>query len=253
MITNGKNFGWPGGDFLRVSAIIPSAGAGTRMNAGISKQFLPLGGKPVLCHTLSVFDRHPAITEIVLVVSKEDKAQAEEMVFRKHTFRKVSPLVQGGVDRRGSVYRGLMAVSSGTDYVLVHDGCRPFVTPEMISQSLESAVKFGGAVVAVPLRDTLKRGDENLIKETISRAGLWRAQTPQAFRFSLLLKAYEKAIKSGVEATDDSLLVERLGEDVAIVPGSELNIKITVPEDMVLAELILQRGKERNSGEARFV
>jgi 2-C-methyl-D-erythritol 4-phosphate cytidylyltransferase len=238
---------------LRVSAIIPSAGAGTRMNAGISKQFLPLGGKPVLCHALSVFDLHPAVTEIVLVVSNDDRAKAEELVFRKHTFRKVLPLVQGGAKRSESVYQGLKALSSETDYVLVHDGCRPFVTPEMISQTLESALKFGGAVVAVPLRDTLKRAEEQLITETIPRAGLWRAQTPQAFRFSILLKAYEEAMKSGADATDDALLVERLGAEVAIVCGSDLNIKITVPEDMFLAELILMRGKDRKTGEGRFV
>jgi 2-C-methyl-D-erythritol 4-phosphate cytidylyltransferase len=229
---------------LKVAAVIPAAGSGTRMKAGLSKQFLPIGGKPVLYYTLSVFESSPFINEIVVVLSKEDRKLAEERIFSRFSFKKISSLVDGGSERKESVYNGLKAVQRNTDFVVIHDGCRPFVTDGMIEESLSAARKTGGAIVAVPLRDTLKKEKKGYIERTVSREGLWQAQTPQTFRYPLLLQAYQNALKNSFPATDDAMLLEQMGLPVSLVPGSLLNIKITLPEDLILAEMILNNRKE---------
>ena len=238
---------------VRVSAIIPSAGSGTRMKASLAKQFLPLGGMPVLCHTLSVFERCPAVTEIIVVLSRNDMKLAEETIFKRFPFRKISKVVEGGPSRMASVSLGLKAVSPGAEIVVIHDGCRPFVTEAMITESVAAAKINGGAVVAIPLLDSLKKTVGGRVAGTIPREGLWRAQTPQAFRAAVLREAYEAAIKSSAEATDDASLLERLGMPVAIVNGSEFNIKITVPEDLVMGEMILKRREKESRRGQRIV
>jgi 2-C-methyl-D-erythritol 4-phosphate cytidylyltransferase len=226
---------------LKVAAVIPAAGFGTRMKSGLSKQFLVLEGKPLLYYTLTVFEQSHLIDEIIVVLSREDRKIAEEKIFSPFLFKKVTTLVEGGTQRRDSVYNGLKAVDQNTDYVVIHDGCRPFVTESMISNSLSAARETGGALVALPVQDTLKRGKGEFIEETVSREGIWRAQTPQTFQYSLILQAYQNAINNDICVTDDAMMVERLGHPVKIVPGSIFNIKITLPEDIILAEMILKR------------
>jgi 2-C-methyl-D-erythritol 4-phosphate cytidylyltransferase len=235
----------PGDCALKVAAVIPAAGFGTRMEAGLSKQFLSIEGKPVLYYTLSVFENSPFINEIVVVLSREDRKLAEERIFSRFSFKKISFLVDGGSERKDSVYNGLKAVSHDTDYVVIHDGCRPFVTDGMIEKSLSAAKETGGAIVAVPLRDTLKKENQGFIEKTVSREGLWQAQTPQTFRYHLLLQAYQGALENRLSVTDDAMLLEQLGLPVKMVPGSLFNIKITLPEDLVLAEMILTHRKEK--------
>jgi 2-C-methyl-D-erythritol 4-phosphate cytidylyltransferase len=229
---------------LKVAAVIPAAGFGARMKAGLSKQFLPIEGKPVLYYTLSVFESSPFINEIVVVLSREDRKLAEERIFSRFSFKKISSLVDGGSERKDSVYNGLKAVQQDTDFVIIHDGCRPFVTDGMIKDSLSAAKETGGAIVAVPLRDTLKKEKQGYIEKTVSREGLWQAQTPQTFRYQLLLQAYQSALKNKLSVTDDAMLLEQMGLPVSMVPGSLFNIKITLPEDLVLAEMILKHRKE---------
>lgn len=214
------------------------------MKAGLSKQFLPIEGKPVLYYTLSVFESSPFINEIVVVLSREDRKLAEERIFSRFSFKKISSLVDGGSERKDSVYNGLKAVQQDTDFVIIHDGCRPFVTDGMIEDSLSAAKKTGGAIVAVPLRDTLKKEKQGYIEKTVSREGLWQAQTPQTFRYPLLLQAYQSALKNKLSVTDDAMLLEQMGLPVSMVPGSLFNIKITLPEDLLLAEMILKHRKE---------
>lgn len=224
--------------------MIPAAGFGTRMNAGLSKQFLSIDGKPVLYYTLSVFECSRFINEIVVVLSREDRKLAEETIFSRFSFKKISSLVDGGGERKDSVYNGLKAVQQDTDFVIIHDGCRPFVTEGMIEDSLFAAKETGGAIVALPLRDTLKKEKRGLIEKTVSREGLWQAQTPQTFRYPLLLPAYQSALENNLQATDDAMLLEQMGLPVSLVSGSLFNIKITVPEDLLFAEMILKHRKE---------
>ncbi|MHB8482118.1 MAG: 2-C-methyl-D-erythritol 4-phosphate cytidylyltransferase [Nitrospiria bacterium] len=228
-----------------MAAVIPAAGLGTRMKSPLSKQFLSLGGKPVLYHTLSVFDRCPLIDEIVVVLSKENRGFAEEKVINSAPFKKISTVVDGGNERKESVFNGLKAVDPATDFVVIHDGCRPFITGQIIENSVEAARETGGAIAGIPLGDTLKKTEQGFIQKTIDRKGLWQAQTPQTFRFSLLKEAYDKAFSRQIFATDDAGLVEQLGHPVKIFPGSVFNIKITVPDDLILGEMIFQYQKNR--------
>ncbi|MBI1820490.1 MAG: 2-C-methyl-D-erythritol 4-phosphate cytidylyltransferase [Nitrospirae bacterium] len=230
---------------MRVAAIIPAAGLGTRMNAGLPKQFLSLGGKPVLYHTLAVFNLCPVIDEIVVVLSKADRKLAEEEIILSSPFKKILTFVNGGKERIESVFNGLKAVDPAADFVVIHDGCRPFVTCQIIENSVEAAKETGGAIAGIPLGDTLKKTEQGFIQNTIDRKGVWQAQTPQTFRFSLLREAYEKASSRQISATDDAGLVEQLGHPVKIFPGSVFNIKITVPDDLILGEMILQYQKRR--------
>lgn len=214
------------------------------MKAGKSKQYLLLDGKPVLFYTLALFEQSSVIDEIVVVLSRADRDLAEELIFSPYSFKKISSRVDGGKERRDSVFNGLQAVDQKCDYVVVHDGCRPFATDKMIEESVIAAQKFGGAIIALPLRDTLKQEKKDcFIDSTIPREGLWQAQTPQTFRFPLLLQAYQRALEKDLSVTDDSMLVEQMGFPVKLIPGSPLNIKITLPEDLILAEMISNHRK----------
>jgi 2-C-methyl-D-erythritol 4-phosphate cytidylyltransferase len=244
MTSREKSFGLPGDRPLKVAAIIPAAGFGTRMKSDLSKQFLLLDGKPLLYYTLSSFDQSPVIDEIVLVLSKEEREAAREKVLDSFPFKKNVRIADGGAARQDSVLNGLLALDPDTDFVVIHDGCRPFVTPEMIEASLEAAKETGGAITAIQVRDTLKKERQGMIEKTVIREGLWQAQTPQTFRYRLLLDACRDASRKRVLATDDAGLVERMGGRVKISPGSVFNIKVTLPEDFILAEVILKHRKE---------
>jgi 2-C-methyl-D-erythritol 4-phosphate cytidylyltransferase len=209
------------------------------MKTALSKQFLTLGGRPVLWHALSVFEASPLIDEIVVVLSAQDREFAEARLFSAHPFRKIRALVEGGPRRSDSVLNGLRSLGSGVELVVIHDGCRPFASEQMIRDTLSAAKETGGAITALPLGDTLKRERaDRLIAETVDRKGMWQAQTPQAFRLPLLLQAFQYAAAEKIEATDESMLFEALGLPVRLVTGSPFNIKLTLPEDLALAESI---------------
>lgn len=210
------------------------------MGSAVPKQFLALDGVPVLVHALRVLEAVPAIHEIILAIPEPDREYCLRHVVEPHRLKKVTKIVAGGARRQDSVRHALEAVSADTELVLVHDAVRPFLTAAMVVQALDQAAKHGAAIVAVPMRDTVKQaGAGGLIEKTIDRGSLWLAQTPQAFRRALLLEAHRKAELEGVHATDDAQLVERLGQTVAIVEGSPENIKITRPEDLAMGEAIL--------------
>jgi len=223
-----------------IAAVVPAAGRGVRMGAGVPKQFLTLGGVPLLVHSLQTFEAAHIISEIILVVPQDDCQYCREDIVPSYGLKKVSQVIAGGPRRQDSVLNGVRAANSATDIVVVHDAVRPFVTLKMITQVVEATRNHGAAIVAMPMRDTVKRvNGEGIIKETLNREELWLAQTPQAFRRDVLLRAHQQGEADGVDATDDAFLVERLGLTVAIVQGSSDNIKVTRPEDLHMGEAIL--------------
>jgi 2-C-methyl-D-erythritol 4-phosphate cytidylyltransferase len=224
---------------MKVGAIIPAAGRGKRIGASIPKQFLEIQGRPLLHHTLTVFASCKLIDYIVLVMPRADVNEVGKDWMNKYKI--VQEVVVGGEQRQDSVYNGFNSLEKGTDIVVVHDGVRPFTTPQMITATVEAAQQYGAAITAIPVSDTVKQAADGFVKQTVSRDGLWRVQTPQAFQYGLLQQAFKKAQKDSYYGTDEGSLVEYLGERVKIVPGSELNIKITRKEDLVLGESLLSR------------
>jgi 2-C-methyl-D-erythritol 4-phosphate cytidylyltransferase len=234
-------------DAGRVTAIIPAAGSGLRMRGKVPKQFLLLDGLPILAHTLKVFETAFRIDHVVLVVPEPQLSFCRTEIVEKYGLRKVSSMIPGGERRQDSVYEGLKALPAGTEWVVIHDGVRPFVTEGMIESAVQAAqTSKDGAVVAIPMRDTPKEVSPDApaeqprrIVKTLDRQKLWLAQTPQVFRKSLILKAHEEAQSHGIYGTDDAALVERLGESLPVVLGSDENIKVTTPTDLHLAHAIL--------------
>lgn len=229
----------------RCVGIVPSAGKGIRMGSPVRKQFLSLSGEPVLVHTLRALQSCPEIHEIILVVPDEDMPFCTEQIVKEHGFSKVVSIIPGGTERQDSVYAGLQAIDSSPDLVMVHDGVRPFVTGEMVRESIQCAARGVSAVVGVPAGNTIKIADASLrVTNTPARDTLWSIQTPQVFPYRDLIRAYESAYRDGFLGTDDASLVERLGLPVQIVKGSNENIKITSPSDLVLGEAILKQRLE---------
>ena len=211
---------------MKVSAIIPAAGMGIRMGSNIPKQFLLLDGKPILHHTLSVLDQCSIVNEIVLVVSEKEIEKGWQQI--QDSYPKVTKVIVGGKERQDSVYNGLQSLDSKADIVVVHDGVRPFVSADLICETVEAARNFGAAITAIPVSDTIKRvNKEGVVERTVDRSGLWRVQTPQTFQVPLLKEAFAKAQADKFYGTDEGSLIEYLGKDVKVIPGSELNIKIT--------------------------
>ena len=224
-------------------ALIPAAGRGERLGRGANKVFATVAGKPILAHTLSVFESCDDVGEIVLVVAEREVETARDLAGR-FGFSKVREVVTGGPHRQDSVRRGLEEVTSNV--VAIHDGARPMVTCSMISASIEKAREAGACIVAVPVVDTIKSADaDETVTGTLDRTDLVSVQTPQTFRTDLIRFAYERAYADGVYATDDAALVERLQEKVFIVAGSPDNIKITTPADLELASMKLGGGETR--------
>ena len=224
---------------MKVGAIIPAAGRGKRIGASVPKQFLQIQGKPLLHHTLTVFASCKLIDYVVLVMPRTDVDETADDWLNKYEI--VREVVVGGEQRQDSVYNGFNSLEEETGIVVVHDGVRPFTTPQMITATVEAAQQHGAAITAIPVSDTVKQAADGFVKQTVSRDGLWRVQTPQAFQYGLLKQAFKKAKKDSYYGTDEGSLVEYLGERVKIVPGSELNIKITRKEDLVLGESLLSR------------
>jgi 2-C-methyl-D-erythritol 4-phosphate cytidylyltransferase len=218
-------------------AIIVAAGASRRMG-GIDKLMAPLGERPAISYPIATFSSHPSIERVVIVASESNRDAISSLVSE---LAPRAAVILGGTRRRDSVRAGLEALA-GLDYVVIHDAARPFVTAAMIDAALEGAHEVGAALCAVPVSDTVKRSEPSgRVSSTVTREGLWLAQTPQAFRTDLLLRAHRTI---GIDVTDDAALIELLGEPVKLVMGSSRNLKITQPEDLALARALLRAEAE---------
>lgn len=222
---------------MKAWVIIPAAGSGERMKTDVPKVLLDLAGRPVLAHTLQAFEDCPVIDGVV-VVGPQEHLQAFSDIIRDAKFKKVRAVVAGGATRTQSVRHGLRALAESVDMVLIHDGARPLVSREVIEESIRECGIRGAVIVAVPVKPTLKVVDPRtrIVSETLDRTLVWEIQTPQVFQREIIERAY-----SGDEnATDDASLVERLGIPVAVCAGDHRNIKITTPEDLVIAQALLK-------------
>ncbi len=222
---------------MRTSAIIVAAGSGSRLGVGQPKAFVTLGGRTLLAHSLATVAALRELLEVVVTVppGMEIEAHAEA---RRAGMTIPVKVTAGGIERQDSVRIALSLTSAESDLVVIHDAARPFASPALFERCIEAAARSGGAIAAIPVADTLKRVEKNLIVATLPRAGLYQAQTPQAFRRRLLIDAHERARAADMTATDDADLVERLGKRVEIVEAAALNLKITTPSDLQIAEAI---------------
>jgi len=222
------------------TAIIAAAGTGSRMASDRPKQFLQLAGTPIIFHTLVPFEECESIQEVIVVLPAEESA-AFLTLAGKRGLRKLSRVVPGGTTRADSVKRGLMAVrAASAGIVAVHDGVRPFVTVEEIESVVKAAEIHGAAILVAPVTDTIKQVNGDTIVNTLERRDLRRALTPQCFRYELLREAYEHADVNDPSLTDESALVEKIGVPVTTIEGSSKNIKITTPQDLLIAEAFMK-------------
>ncbi len=222
------------------TAVIVAAGKGKRMGTDISKQFLLLGGKEILAHTIDRFEQAERIRDIVLVTGVDAMADVRDMV-SEYGWKKIVSVVAGGRERQDSVWNGLQAVPDAAEILLIHDGVRPFVTEEILNTSIATALEMGSCVAGVPAKDTIKVcNGENIAIATPDRSTLWQIQTPQTFRKEIILRAYEKAAADGLIGTDDASLVEYSGHPVKVIMGDYRNIKITTKEDLLIGEAFLK-------------
>ncbi len=222
------------------TAIILAAGQGKRMGANINKQFLTLLGKPVLYHTIKAFSDNENIDNIIVLCAESDMEYCKKYIIEKYDLKKVKALVKGGKERQDSVYNGLKAIES-CDIVLIHDGARPFVTEEIINNGIKNAKKYGACTCGVKSKDTIKIKDkEGFAKETLNREDTFIVQTPQCFKYDIILNCHEELKKTNFEVTDDAMIVEKFNKKVYLYEGSYLNIKLTTPEDMIIGENILK-------------
>ncbi|MBU0665672.1 MAG: 2-C-methyl-D-erythritol 4-phosphate cytidylyltransferase [Proteobacteria bacterium] len=221
-----------------VAAIIPAAGSGTRMGLGHPKQYHCLAGTPILIHTIRAFVSVTSVSRIIVVVPKDFIAETRQLLTEYKLTADTITVTAGGRRRQDSVLAGMECLTDATEVVLVHDGARPLVRPELIQRCLEAAWQHGAAIAAIPVKDTLKRAHpDGTIACTVDRHELWQAQTPQAVKFSLLKEAYARLDDKDV--TDEAALLEQAGMAVTLIEGSETNIKITRPDDLILAEKIM--------------
>jgi len=227
------------------TSLVPAAGRGTRLGQTLPKALIPLCGQPMVAWTVAALERTPVVEAIILVAPPDSLDDFEELR-RENGWQKVTAIVPGGADRQQSVWLGLKVMPTETEWVIVHDAARPLVTPSLIIAVWEAAQEIGtAAIAALPCTDTVKRSlDGVVVAETLEREQLWLAQTPQVFAADLLHQAHEQAIKDGCVATDDAMLVERLGVPVRLVMGDPTNLKITYPTDLLLAEALLREGKK---------
>ncbi|MBQ3512906.1 MAG: 2-C-methyl-D-erythritol 4-phosphate cytidylyltransferase [Lachnospiraceae bacterium] len=229
---------------MKTKAIILSAGKGKRMNQSISKQYLMLGEQTILSYSLEMFQKS-SIDEIILVTAQDDMEYVKNSIILPHKIDKVTKIVAGGQERYLSVYQGLLAAKD-CDYILIHDGARPFLTLDIINDSIQAVQEYHACAVGVPLKDSIKKvGQEGYITENIERKDVWQVQTPQSFSYPLIMEAYEKLLNSDMEPTDDTSVVEYFTETkVKMLFGSYENIKITTPEDLEYGEYLREKRKK---------
>lgn len=226
---------------MKIAAIVPAAGRGSRMNHRLPKQYLPLGGIPIIARTLIALESFAAIDEIFVVVREEEKEYFHREIVRKYNLDKVSRIIAGGERRQDSVYKGLECTGEDTTLIAIHDGVRPFVTEDIFMETIAQAALHKAAIVAVPVSDTIKVAKQHgFAGSTLPRDELWAVQTPQVFERGLILKAHHLARKENFTGTDDASLVEKMSCPVKIVEGAHENIKITTPGDLIIAEAILR-------------
>lgn len=223
---------------ITCSAVVVAAGSARRME-GIDKILAPLGELPIIVHTLYAFQDCPLFDEIV-VVTREDLLVEIGRLCKEYNLDKVKKVIVGGAERTLSVQAGLREVRPDAELVAIHDGARPLVTQEILTEAVERAAVTNAAVPAIPVIDTIKRGENGVTVETVDRSALWAVQTPQVFEYSLIRTAIEKVVQDGENLTDDCAAVERLGMKVALTTGSRENIKVTTPFDLLLGEAILE-------------
>lgn len=222
---------------LKVSAVIVAAGTGSRMKMGEKKQFLSIGGLPVIVHCLKVFENCDQVDDIIIVLSADDMDYFNNEIYKKFGFKKIKSIAAGGNTRQQSVYSGLSKVEKTTDIVMIHDGARPFVKEEELIASINAAQKFGAACIAVPVKDTIKVVDSSrFVQNTPNRANLWAVQTPQTFKYDTILKIHSIALEKGITGSDDASLAEACNIKVYICEGRYDNIKITTKEDLIYAQ-----------------
>ena len=227
----------------RNTAIVLAAGQGKRMHSKVQKQFLEIQGYPVLYYSLRCFQESPLIQDIILVTGEESISYCKEEIVQKYGFTKVSAVIPGGKERYDSVYAGLCECRD-CEYVLIHDGARPFVTEEILKRGLQKVKETGACVIGMPSKDTVKLSDEEgYVKETPNRKCVWTIQTPQIFSYSLIREAHDSIRQKDMsKITDDAMVVEQeTGAKVALAEGSYQNIKITTPEDLDIAESYLKQ------------
>jgi 2-C-methyl-D-erythritol 4-phosphate cytidylyltransferase / 2-C-methyl-D-erythritol 2,4-cyclodiphosphate synthase len=230
------------------AAVIVAAGKSTRM-AGLDKQFALAGGRPLLAHTVAVFEKSSVISEYVIVLSPENIGRGRALAFEEG-WRKCRGFVPGGARRQDSVYNGLVALSEKNppSWVMIHDGARPFVTPEILRDGLAVAQEHGASVAAVPVKDTIKLVDEGgLVRETPPREKLWAIQTPQIFGFDLIMAAHRHAITNNLEVTDDAMMVELYGQPVKVYRAAYTNLKVTTPDDLEYARRVMGEEQTANA------
>lgn len=225
----------------KYTAIVLAAGSGKRMNSKVHKQYLIIQDRPVLYYSLKAFE-DSAVDEIVLVVGKGEEKFCRKEIVDKYGISKVKAIVEGGKERYHSVFEGLKQTSDA-DYVLIHDGARPFVNQDIIRRCMQEVQKYQACVVGMPVKDTIKIADEEgYAKQTPDRKNVWMIQTPQTFSYALIYEAYEEMLKTEDAAiTDDAMVLERTkGKKSKLIGGSYRNIKITTPEDLLIANVYLQ-------------
>lgn len=236
---------------MNYQVVIVAAGQGTRMGAEMNKVLLTLHGIPVIIYTLRVFEQDPDCTGVVLVIKESERKTFCELIRRYH-INKVTELAEGGRERQESVYNGLAKLGDSQEaIVMVHDGARPFVTRNQIARVAEAADRCGAALLAVRVKDTIKQVACHSVSKTLERESLWAAQTPQAFRMSVIMQAHREGRVRHFKVTDDASLVEQLGQTVEVVEGSYRNIKLTTPEDMIIAEKFVQEEEKADANRPR--
>ncbi len=229
---------------MRATVLIPAAGAGRRMGGSINKQYLELAGKPILAHTLTLFENHPRIENIYLIVPPDDISYCQQQIIDRYGFSKVKRIVAGGTERQDSVRNGLDTLAEDGlaqphRPILIHDGARPLFDCKRLSTLIDIVCQTGACIIGVPVKDTIKEVENNQITGSPDRSRLWQAQTPQGFHYQLIREAFDQAADDGSTATDDASLVERLGHPVQILEGDYRNIKVTTPEDILIAAALL--------------
>lgn len=230
---------------VRTTVIVVAAGRSERFGSGTPKQFALVLGRPLLFYSLCAFQRMPQVDVLIVVVPEGREQSVKEEIVDRFTLHKVVAVVPGGERRQDSVWSGLQAVPHQSELVAVHDGARPWVNPKVVAEVLSAAEKYGAAIPGVPVADTIKEVHGGQVVQTLNRDRLIAVQTPQAFRYGLLLEAYRAARGQQIEVTDDAAMVERLGHPVWVVEGDPRAVKVTTPHDLVIVEQWLVGQEDR--------
>ncbi len=229
---------------MRILAIVLAGGAGKRMGAPTNKQFLLLDNKPIIVHTLQVFEECKPVDGVYLVVNQKDLPLIQEEILEQYRFNKIVKLVIGGRLRQDSVKNGLDAIENPCDIIIIHDGARPFISPSFIEKSIYLMEMFDAIIPALPVKDTIKViSKEGFVVKTLERDSLWQVQTPQTFKYDLITKAYREGMAKKLYGYDDATFLESIGKKVKVIEGSPYNIKITTPEDLIMARGIFSEIK----------